>query len=302
MMFLFMKPKISDSTESYVKNMEEYMHLPGSTLRTLEKLWKYELPEDIIDRLKKKFPFSMMTNEEISLCIVEFKKYMAVMLIGRSNGQGVAMTSPIIDEIWHQLILFTVEYHKFSSLLNNQYIHHTPNTKSIKFGPDAASFFFDTYKQYFGELHSIWTYTIQEEKLDAPPSRDDDSNKHPLFVDDKGGKEINYNGLVYASKYQIGKKMLQKNVHNAKISGVAQGESKSQSGSCGGILYCGMYTSGYGASDASVIADNSALNAGYVGDDAGGCISSVGSGDAISDGSGDSGGDGGCGGGCGGCG
>jgi len=73
--------------------------------------------------------------------------------------------------------------------------------------------------------------------------------------------------------------MLQKNVHNAKISGIAQGESKSQSGSYGGILYCGMYTSGYGASNSSVIAENSVLgvgDAGFVGDDAGGCISDSG--------------------------
>ena len=169
-MFTLMKPKISDSTQQYVTNMEEYKHLPNSTLRTLEKLWRYEMPEDIIKRLKKNFPYSLMTNEETYLCIDEFKKYMAIMLIVHSNGIGVAMTSPVIDEIWHQLILFTIEYHKFSQLLDKEYIHHTPNTKSFKFGPDAASFFYDTYKKYFGELHSIWTFTVIEEKLDLTNS------------------------------------------------------------------------------------------------------------------------------------
>ena len=164
-MFNLMKPKIRDSTQKYVTNMEEYKRLSGNTIRTLEKLWRYEIPEDIIKRLKKSFPYSMMTNEEIQLCIDEFKKYMAIMVIGYSQGRGVAMTSPVIDEIWHTLILFTIEYHKFSQLLDKQYIHHTPNTKSFKFGPDAVSFFYDTYKKYFGELHSIWTYTVIEEKL-----------------------------------------------------------------------------------------------------------------------------------------
>jgi hypothetical protein len=290
-MFNLMKPKIQDSTQKYVTNMEEYKRLPGSTLRTLEKLWGYEIPEDIIKRLKKSFPYSMMTNEEIQLCIDEFKKYMAIMVIGHSQGRGVAMTSPVIDEIWHTLILFTIEYHKFSQLLDKQYIHHTPNTKSFKFGPDAVSFFYDTYKKYFGELHSIWTYTVIEEKLESPPRRTNNLGSPPLFADNKGGKEIDYDGLVYSSKYQIGKKTLQKNIHNAKVSGIAQGENKSQSSSCGGIFYCGIYTSGYGSSDTGAITESPEINYGDVGG---------GIGNNFSD-DGDGGGDDGCGG-CGGCG
>ena len=285
-----MKPKISDLTKSHVKNIEEYMRLPASTLRILEKLWKYELPEDVVNRLKKKFPYSMMTNEEITLCVDEFKKYMAIMVMGHSKGRGVAMTSPIIDEIWHQLILFTIEYHKFSIMLNKQYIHHTPNTKSFKFGPDAVSFFYDTYKKYFGDLHPIWTYTIIEEKLEVPSSttQNNDSELFPILADDKARKEINYDELAYVSKYQIGKKTLLKNTLNAKVSGIAQGENKSQSGaSSAGVFYCGMYTSGYGASDSNAITENSSIGTGSVAD-AGGSASDGGSG-------------GGCGG-CGGCG
>ncbi len=236
-----------------------------------------------------------MTNEETYLCIDEFKKYMAIMVIGHSNGIGVAMTSPIIDEIWHQLILFTIEYHKFSQLLDKEYIHHTPNTKSFKFGPDAASFFYDTYKKYFGELHSIWTFTVIEEKLDSPPGKTTNLASTPLLADDQGGKEINYGGLVYASKYQIGKKTLQKNVLNAKVSGIAQGENKSQSSSCGGMFYCGMYTSGYGASNSAAISESPEINFGDVGGGIGSDFSDGG------DGGDDGGGDGGCGG-CGGCG
>lgn len=294
-MFTLMKPKISDSTQQYVTNMEEYKRLPSNTIRTLEKLWRYEMPEDIIKRLKKNFPYSLMTNEETYLCIDEFKKYMAIMVIGHSNGIGVAMTSPIIDEIWHQLILFTIEYHKFSQLLDKEYIHHTPNTKSFKFGPDAASFFYDTYKKYFGELHSIWTFTVIEEKLDSPPRKTTNLASTPLLADDQGGKEINYGGLVYASKYQIGKKTLQKNVLNAKVSGIAQGENKSQSSSCGGMFYCGMYTSGYGASNSAAISESPEINFGDVGGGIGSDFSDGG------DGGDDGGGDGGCGG-CGGCG
>jgi len=103
-MFNLIKPKISVSTKSYVTNMEEYMRLSGSTLRTLEKLWVYEFPKEITRRLKKKFPFNSMSNREIGICIEEFKKFIAIMVIGKKEKKGVAMTSNVIDEVWHEFV------------------------------------------------------------------------------------------------------------------------------------------------------------------------------------------------------
>ena len=137
----------------YIKNFEKYSLLPRSTRKTLEKLWQYNLPQPIIEKLRKKFPFNFMQHDEILICIDEFKKYMAIQVIGRSKNMPVSMTSNIIDEIWHQFILFTIEYHQFSKMLNSEFIHHTPNTKTFSFGPNAAVFFFSTYKDYFGDLH-----------------------------------------------------------------------------------------------------------------------------------------------------
>ncbi len=64
-MFVFMKPKTSESTKFYVTDMDEYMKLPGSTIRILEKLWQYNLPEDVIKRLKKNFPFNSMKSKDV---------------------------------------------------------------------------------------------------------------------------------------------------------------------------------------------------------------------------------------------
>ena len=159
----FFKKKPSKSGK-YVSNVQAYSALPRGTRKTLEKLWEYKFPLALKTKLEKKYPFNAMSESEISVCLGEFKKFMAVMVIGKKKKQGVAMTSNVIDIIWHQFILFTIEYEKFSQLLNGKFIHHTPNTASFSFGPNTVMFFYSTYKEYFGELHPIWQHTIVKDE------------------------------------------------------------------------------------------------------------------------------------------
>ena len=92
----FMQPKKHPRTEYYVKNMESYSHLPRKTRKTLERLWEYDLSPEVIKRLKKRFPFNVMTDKEIESCVDEFKKFMAIMVVGRKKKRGVAMTSNVV--------------------------------------------------------------------------------------------------------------------------------------------------------------------------------------------------------------
>jgi len=282
-MFVFMKPKISEPTKFYVVNMEEYMRLPGSTIRTLEKLWQYNLPEDIIKRLKKNFPFNSMTSKDVGICVDEFKKFIAIMVIGKKEKKGVAMTSNVIDEIWHEFVLFTLDYHEFSEMLDLQYIHHTPNTKTFSFGPSASEFFFNTYKKYFGDLHPIWYYTMIEEEI---PERSNPKNSRSISALLYQSNIEEMEDIQYSAQYLL----VRKKRANSSIIGAPVGSVKEPSTSnsgCGGIFFCGSYTSGYGGSDAGSVSEG--------GSDGGGFWASLG-GDG-----GDGGGDGGCGG-CGGCG
>jgi hypothetical protein len=276
-MFVFMKPKTSESTKFYVVNMEEYMRLPRSTISTLEKLWQYNIPEDIIKRLKKNFPFNSMTSKDVGICIDEFKKFIAIMMIGKKEKKGVAMTSNVIDEIWHEFVLFTLDYHEFSSMLGLEYIHHTPNTKTFSFGRDAAEFFFETYKKYFGDLHPIWYYTMIEEEIpEITSSGNSKSIAALLYKSNIEGME----DIQHSVKYLLVKKSkVGSSTTGAPIGSVK--ESSTSSSGCGGIFYCGTYTSGYGGSDAGAVSEG--------GSDGGGFWASFG-------------GDGGDGGGCGGCG
>jgi hypothetical protein len=257
--------------------MEEYMRLPRSTISTLEKLWQYNIPEDITKRLKKNFPFNSMTSKDVGICIDEFKKFIAILMIGKNQKKGVAMTSNVIDEIWHEFVLFTLDYHEFSSMLGLEYIHHTPNTRTFSFGPSASEFFFKTYKKYFGELHPIWYYTMIEEEI---PESTNSNNPRFIAALLYKSKIDQMENIQYSTKYLLVKK--KKGLSSTPI-GTAQ-EPRSSSSACGGIFYCGSYASGYGGSDSSTVSEPAVNEGGF--------WSSFG---------GDGGGDGGCGG-CGGCG
>ena len=73
------------------------------------------------------------------------------------------MTNNIIDELWHTLILFSKEYHEFSTKIFGTYFHHSPNTKNSIISNDSVIKFYSEYKKYFGILHPIWRYNIKEE-------------------------------------------------------------------------------------------------------------------------------------------
>ena len=110
-----------------------------------------------------------MDEYEINECIIEFKKYIALVIINRFSPTNqnsktiVAMTNNIIDELWHTLILFCKEYHEFSTKIFGKYLHHSPNTKNSIISIDSVIKFYDEYKKYFGTLHPIWCYNIKEE-------------------------------------------------------------------------------------------------------------------------------------------
>ena len=252
-------------TEKYVKNFDSYFSLSRGTRKTLKILWEYEFPSELTTRLKEKYPFSVMTDKEIAVCLDEFKKFMAVMIIGKKKKQGVAMTSNVIDIIWHQFILFTIEYEKFSQLLNGKFIHHTPNTKTFSFGPDAAMFFYSTYKEYFGKLHPIWLHTIiKDEKLQVNNSKDDSQSLLQLLSEDSG-KNVTDNFTI-TKKYQINKKA---NLSNPTIGVAKDAIGSSGKGGCGGLA-CGGFTTGYTAADGSGVSDLGGCGGGGCGG-CGGC-------------------------------
>ena len=77
------------------------------TLEKLQKLQNYQYPIDAKLKLKEKFPFSERDEEEINICIDEFKKYIGLVIIKHHEEKGyhknnhpfVSMSSEIVDEV-----------------------------------------------------------------------------------------------------------------------------------------------------------------------------------------------------------
>src|SRR5215207_1452125 len=60
----------------------------SKTKEKLKKLQGYSYPVAAKTRLKEKFPFTDMDEEDIDLCIIEFKKYIGLRIIRRFEKSG----------------------------------------------------------------------------------------------------------------------------------------------------------------------------------------------------------------------
>ncbi len=82
--------------------------------------------ENIISRFCDQFD---ITEEEAEDIFTETKKFIYLAL---HPGVFIPNELLIIDEMWHNFILFTQEYHEFSHSNFQRYVHHKPATKAEK--------------------------------------------------------------------------------------------------------------------------------------------------------------------------
>jgi hypothetical protein len=98
--------------------------------------------------------------EEANALFTEVKRYLVLNQIDRTKAWK--MYSLRVDEVWHQFVLFTVEYSSFCDKYFGHYAHHAPsNAPDPGFGHRApeATFaeFADRYLEMFGtKLPDVW--------------------------------------------------------------------------------------------------------------------------------------------------
>lgn len=83
----------------------------------------------------------------------EFKKYAGLNTI---SDEPLAMTSPEVDDVWHQFVLFTSEYGKFCREVLGEFLHHHPSTPSSPVPEGSGEAFRKEYKRTFGPLPDVW--------------------------------------------------------------------------------------------------------------------------------------------------
>ncbi len=82
----------------------------------------YEFSHELKDKLNKRYPDFGET--EINLVFAALKDYFYFCYQARQK--MVSMPSQIVDDAWHEFILFTREYQEFCEKAFGKFLHHTP--------------------------------------------------------------------------------------------------------------------------------------------------------------------------------
>ncbi len=108
------------------------------SMRILIEHLRASYPDQYVERVKERF----MRHNDISEAEwehrwFEWERYLIIKAILPS----VQMYSSEIDEVWHEMLLFTQRYMTFSQNYLNTMLHHTPNEPDYQFSPHDRAFF-----------------------------------------------------------------------------------------------------------------------------------------------------------------
>lgn len=85
----------------------------------------YQFPKPMLDRVQ-----SRLDCNDFHMNILQdaLKDYLIARFLFLHKGP-VTMPSVSVDELWHEFIIFTRDYHSFCSIVYGEYLHHDPYGK-----------------------------------------------------------------------------------------------------------------------------------------------------------------------------
>ncbi len=109
----------------------------------------YTLPKGLYERLKKRRP-----ELEMKDCMLVARGLRKFFLAHLNSGRKfVAMPSQVVDDLWHEFILYTKAYDDFCKHAVGQFPHHTP---AVVLGPEQ--------RDNEGRRR-VWWYACKEENI-----------------------------------------------------------------------------------------------------------------------------------------
>lgn len=108
------------------------------------------LPRGLLDRLAKRRP--ELAEKDRALVARALRKYFIAYL--RSGKRWVSMPSQVVDDLWHEFILYTRDYERYCQGAFGGFFHHTP---AVVLSKD---------KQNNTGLRRIWWFACKEENID----------------------------------------------------------------------------------------------------------------------------------------
>ena len=91
--------------------------------RQLKFIQSYKIPKPIINRFREKYP--KLSSEEAILVNKALMDYF--YLCNMSNGKMVSMPSRVVDDLWHEFLLFSSSYESFCKKAFGRFLHHIPD-------------------------------------------------------------------------------------------------------------------------------------------------------------------------------
>ncbi len=140
----------STSSGRYTGTLQPQNLLPPAQHTFLQRLEQFEAPY-LEEKLLAENKFH--SSEEFDRAFVEFKKYVGLVHI---SGEKLAMMSEKVDDVWHQFILFTKQYHDFCDKFLGEYLHHVPKTSYTPLDKQHKRNLTQFYKQIFGQPSPLW--------------------------------------------------------------------------------------------------------------------------------------------------
>ncbi|WNS73509.1 hypothetical protein RRV45_11280 [Bacillus sp. DTU_2020_1000418_1_SI_GHA_SEK_038] len=114
--------------------------------KEIVKLLHSSLPSSYVSQLKNRVlqNNANWTDHDFDWTYFELKRY----FILNSLLKTVPMFSERVDEIWHEMLMFTKDYERFSHKFYKEFLHHTPNIESKPI-PGERAFFDWVYLSLF---------------------------------------------------------------------------------------------------------------------------------------------------------
>lgn len=90
--------------------------------RRLEFIRSYRLPDGLFDKLRQKHPD--LSLKDCQLVGHALRQFFLTYLKG--DFRYISMPSQVVDDLWHELILYTRHYQLFCRNAFGRFMHHTP--------------------------------------------------------------------------------------------------------------------------------------------------------------------------------
>jgi hypothetical protein len=127
-------------------------------LKRREFIRTYRWPPGLFDRLGARHPG--LTSADADAVARALRQFFEAYLL--SDRKFVAMPSQVVDDLWHEFILYTRDYEQFCKRAFGRFMHHTP---AVAMGPAAA-------RRISDGLRRAWWFACKDEDINwKQPSR-----------------------------------------------------------------------------------------------------------------------------------